>query len=89
MLPRHLGLLLLGGRDEGLGDVARRGGLGVFLGDTPLSEVGLGGQGRRGLVEAVERRVVGEVERVEVVLVQVEVVGVGVGQPVLLLRRLV
>lgn len=93
VLPRHFSLLILGGCDYGLGDLAwhgpgcrRRGcGLGVkgvFFRDTPLSEVGLGGQGWRGLVEVVERRVVGEVVRVKVVVV---VVVLGVWQPLLLL----
>lgn len=92
MLPGHLRLLLLGGCDYWLGDLAghgprcrrrrcRLGVQGVFLGDTPLSEVGFGGQGWR-LVEVVKRWVMGDVVRVKVVVV---VVVLGVRQPVLLL----
>lgn len=91
VLPRHLRLLLLGCCDYGLGDLAGHGagcgrqgcGLGVegvFFGDTPLSEVGFGGQGWRRLVEVVKRRVVGDVVWVEVVVVVV----LGVRQPILL-----
>lgn len=43
----------------------------VLLRDTALSEVGFWGQGRRGLVEVVERWIVGDVVWVEVVVVEV------------------
>lgn len=97
VLPRHFSLLVLGRCDYGLGDLARHrsrcrrrrrstlGVQGVFFRDAPLSEVGFGGQGGWRLVEVVERRVVGDVVRVEVVVV---VVVLRVRQPVLLLLRL-
>lgn len=96
VLPGHFSLLILGRCDYGLGDLAwhgsgcrgRRCGLGVqgvFFRDAPLSEVGFWGQGWRGLVEVVERWVVGDVVRVEVVVVEVVL---GVRQPILLLRLL-
>lgn len=89
-------MLVLGRSDYGLGDLARHGpgrrrrrrrlGVqGVFFRDTTLSGVGFGGQGWGRLVEVVQRRVVGDVVRVEV---GVEVVVLGVRQPVLLLRRM-
>lgn len=94
VLPRHLSLLILGGCDYGLGDLARHwsrsrrgwcrlGVEGVLFRDTPLSEVGFGGQGWRRLVEVVERRVVGDVVWVEVVVIVVELGG---WQRLLLLR---
>lgn len=95
VLPRHFSLLILGGCDYGLGDLARHGpwsrrwrgcrlaDQGVLLRDAALSEVGFRGQCWR-LMEVVEGWVVGDVVGVEVVLVVV--VGVlGVWQPILLL----
>lgn len=98
MLPRHLGLLLLGSGNDGLGDLAwhwsgsrrrrsRLGAKGVFFRDAALSEVGFGGQNRWGLMEVVEWRVVGEVVWVEVVVVEMVVV-LRVLQTILLLRWL-
>ena len=97
VLPRHFSLLVLGRCDYGLGDLARHrsrcrrrrrstlGVQGVFFRDAALSEVGFGGQGGWRLVEVVERRVVGDVVWVEVVVVVVEL---RVRQPVLLLLLL-
>lgn len=87
MLPRYFSLLVLGGRDHGLGDLAwhgprcrrrrrcRLGDQGVFLGYAALSEVGFGGEGWGRLVEVVERRVVGDVVWVEMVVVEVVLLG--------------
>lgn len=74
VFPRHLGLLVLGGSDDGLGDVAGRGPGRGWRSSTLFfwNPRGFGGQGRAGLMEVVERRLVGEVVRVEV-LVKVEV----------------
>lgn len=95
MLPCHFRLLVLGCCDYGLGDLARhwpRGGRGhglsvegVLFRDTALSEVGFRGQGGGWLVEMVQRRVVGDVVRVEVVVI---IVVLWVWQPVLLLQGL-
>lgn len=84
VLPRHLGLLVLGGSDGGLGDVAGRGRRrsALLLWDAR----GFGGQGGAWLMEVVERRLVGQVVWVEG-LVKV-VVGLEVGQSIRLLRWL-
>lgn len=100
VLPRHFSLLILGGCDYGLGDLAWHGprcrrwrrcrlaDQGVLFRDAALSEVGFRGQRRR-LMEVVERWVVGDVVWVEVMVELVVVVGVlWVWQHILLLHLL-
>lgn len=88
VLPRHFCLLVLGGGDEGLGDLAWRGLQRGQWRSTLFcwNARGLGGQGRGWLMEVVEWRLGGEVVVVEV-LVKV-VVGLEIRQSLHLLRWL-